>query len=163
MMNRREWLTKVLGAIVAATVAPLLDLTDQTPAFWNQAPLKKLLRWQIRLPDGVTYTFNATVIAEHLIDDVVSLTVRPSGPMQVEQTTVSFPTTYVEPDPVESVALPARSSFDTVLSTVDGRTATIQEIGVSALSRANEELDNYVLGNLKQLSGISFKMKFMPD
>ncbi len=83
-MTRREWLTRVIGAVAAAAAAPLIDLTDTTPAFWNQPTLKKFLQWQIAFPDGTTYSFDATVIAEKLLGDgTVQLTMQPTGPMEI--------------------------------------------------------------------------------
>lgn len=79
-MNRREWLTRVFGTVVAATVAPLVDLTDTTPAFWNQAPIRELMRWCVQFPDGLTISFNARVVSEWMKDDgTVGFSVEPEG------------------------------------------------------------------------------------
>lgn len=59
-MTRRDLLVRVFGAATAASVTPLLDMTDMTPAFWNQAPLKELMRWRIAFPDGTLATFEWT-------------------------------------------------------------------------------------------------------
>jgi len=77
-------LIQMFGAITAAAVAPLIDLTDTTPAFWNQPPLQKLLPFRIAFPDGMTWTFDGIVIAEKVIDGVIDLTIRPSGMVRAE-------------------------------------------------------------------------------
>lgn len=79
-MTRRDMLVKMFGAAAAAAVAPLIDLTDATPAFWNQASLRELMPWKIVFPDGTAWAFEARVVAETLLDDgTVSLSVVPTS------------------------------------------------------------------------------------
>lgn len=85
-MNRREWLVRVFGTTVAAAVAPLVDLGDATPAFWNQAPIRNLMRWRLTFPDGEILSFAASVVSETLNDDgTVQLKIRSDGPITFEQ------------------------------------------------------------------------------
>lgn len=98
MMNRREMLVSMFGAAVAATVAPLINLGDATPAFWNQAPLKELLPWRIMFPDGQTFTFAGEVVSEMLTSfgpgEILesTLTVRPTGPVTITKEAPSLGT-----------------------------------------------------------------------
>ena len=68
MITRREMLTRVFGAAAAAAVAPLVNLTDPTVAFWNQPPIAKLLHenWRVVFPDGNSFTFAAKVVSERV-------------------------------------------------------------------------------------------------
>jgi hypothetical protein len=86
-MTRREMLIRMFGAAAAAAVAPLIDLTDATPAFWNQLPVKALMPWRMEFPDGLCVMFDAEVIAERLLNNGdVEFKVRPLGAMKIEQT-----------------------------------------------------------------------------
>jgi len=88
-MTRREWLTRVIGGVAAAAVAPLIDLTDMTPSFWNQPAIKALKPWRVKFPDGVVYSFDAAVLSEKIHDPIdgftsIELTLQPTGPLEIE-------------------------------------------------------------------------------
>jgi hypothetical protein len=41
-MTRREWLTRVIGGAAAVAVAPLIDMTDMTPAILESGATPKI-------------------------------------------------------------------------------------------------------------------------
>lgn len=112
-MTRREWLNRVIGTVAAAAVAPLVDLTDMTPAFWSQPALRGVLPWRIVFPDGLTYTFHADVLSETLLaDGSAEFRLQPAGPMLLSRE-VSYPMNFVG-DPVPGTcALPPEGWFCT--------------------------------------------------
>lgn len=135
-MTRRECLTRLFGAAVAVTLAPLIDLTDTTPAFWNQAPLQELLQWRVVLPDGMSWSFSAQVVSERIVDGELVLDVRPSGPMVIEQT--------------------AYTRSDSVLEGI-GKTVTLEDIELPQLI-----LDDDPFKGIKRTGNITFKLgKFL--
>lgn len=84
-MTRREWLERVVGAVAAATVAPLINMEDRTPAFWNQEPIKKLLPFRVTFPDGLTFAFDGHVLAEReMPDGSIRLLIAPTGPVDIQ-------------------------------------------------------------------------------
>lgn len=139
-MTRREMLVRMFGAVVAAAVAPLIDLTDSTPAFWNQAPIKALMPWRIMFPDGTTFSFDATVIAERVLrDGGVELTLRPSGETKMSQE-ISYPINYSEgPNDGRVSAVPSLYAPATMLTTGEGKIVELQEIEMPELSRDIED------------------------
>lgn len=119
MMTRREWLTRVLGATVAAAVAPLVDLTDMTPAFWQQPALRAAHPWRIVFPDGLHYTFEADVLSERaLTDGTVQFSLRPTGPAMMHRE-VSYPMNWTGDPPrawEPGTPLPSPDAPATVIS-----------------------------------------------
>ena len=129
-------LVRMFGAVAATAVAPLIDLTDLTPAFWNQPPVKALL-WRITFPDGATFSFNATVLAERVLDGEVELTLRPIGEMM--PCACSKDTAHLTEY--------ARSAA-TKLIMSNGKTVELQEIKMPEVSRGIE--DGHVVGLLRR-------------
>lgn len=181
-MNRREWLARVIGVAAAAAVAPLIDLTDATPAFWNQAPLKELMPWHITFPDGMTCTFDATVLSEKLLEDgSVNLVVRPIGKMEMALPGVPIhavsndyailkdedeidvaPIWYADVDDLEPN--PLASAIGTTVRCEGRAVMELQSIEVPALERAdvdatNHEQDDVLLPMLQHRS-LTFNVRF---
>lgn len=140
-MNRRDWLKAVFGATAAATLAPLVDLTDTTPAFWSQPAIRALHPWRITFPDGAVYTFDAEVVAERISEPVVgafdcSFTLRPTGAMTLEESL--------------SPATPA------ALHVPDGRTMELVDLTPPSMERAEVDATSWgddeprVLGVMKR-------------
>lgn len=155
MMTRREWLNRVLGATVAAAVAPLVDLTDMTPAFWQQPALRDVLPWRIQFPDGVSYTFNATVLEERLLDGGgVEFRLQPSGPMRAEREFREAP-----PQPGDTVVRhePAPSVHGTTIVRGGVPIGELVDISVPELTRA--PVDGKVLGTPKP-EPVTFRVDF---
>lgn len=162
-MTRREWLNMVLGATVAAAVAPLVDLTDATPAFWSQPAVRDALPWRIVFPDGLTYTFTATVLEERLLEGGgAEFRLQPSGPMMLSRE-VSYPMNFVGDPPREweqAEMLPSPHAPATVISRNGVPVGELVDIKVPELKRAAiDEMDGYVLGKLKR-EPVSFTVDF---
>lgn len=133
-MNRRDWLKTVFGAAVAALVAPLVDLTDQTPAFWNQPPIKKLLPWKVVFPDGTAFEFEADVVAERLLGDgSAELTIQPVGGMKIGRET----------------SFQKRFSSEATATTIHAGTDLIRELQDISLPELDSDED-YVKGIQKR-------------
>lgn len=149
MMTRREMLVRVFGVAVAATVAPLVDLTDLTPMFWDQAPIRRV--WRIIFPDGMVFSFGARVVAEKItVDGTVSLTLRSEGPITASRTTSSMAFDH-HGAPIELARLPSPSAPATVLEMGDGKFVEIQDIALPKLTRS----EGYVRG-LKRTGDLTF-------
>jgi hypothetical protein len=137
-MTRREWLTRVIGGAAAVAIAPLIDMTDMTPAFWNQEPLQKLMPWRISFASGDVFSFDAAVLAERLLDDgSIEFDVQPKGPVTVTS---------------EPKRLRSRSASPSTLHREDGTIFELQEIAIPELTRANEELDDILIPGLRRTS-----------
>jgi len=176
MMTRREMLVRMLGAAAAAAVAPLIDLTDTTPAFWNQLPLQKLLPWRIAFPDGTTFHFNATVVAEKLLDDgSVELTMQPQGGMKATQE-VTYRINYIDGTSGLTGDRPARMGVretrperlntgegpvPTVLHASDGSKMELTEIAPIPLDQSITDIDDreFVIPGLRRISTLKFTVK----
>lgn len=144
-MTRRDWLTRVFGATVAAAIAPLVDLTDATPAFWNQVPIKdKLRQWRVVFPSGDVFTFDAEVVGEKLIGDEVQLDIKPVGPITVIHQ-ASLAEDVEPPDPPSA----------TVLVSSDGKRIELTDIELPPVEYAEDDIDNYVVG-LKRTGAVTF-------
>lgn len=133
MMTRREWLIRVLGATIAAAVAPLVDLTDASPRFWEQPAIKALKPWKITFPDGTMFTFDGQVIAEKLLNDgTIEMTLQPQGPTHIYD---PFDSRMAEPVP--SPHAPA-----TVIQTYNGVSMELQDIMLPSLESFPSGLEN---------------------
>ena len=150
-MTRREWLERVFGVAVAATLAPLVDLTDASAAFWNQPALAKL--WRITFPSGVVFKFNATVLAEKLLEDgIVQLTISPTGPINISQE-ISYPMRYLGElnDDRKAKLIPSPHAPATTISMGGGQVVQLHDILLP-------EFEEAVFG--KQLRKVTFNVKF---
>lgn len=162
-MTRRDWLTRVFGATVAAAVAPLVDLTDTTPAFWRQAPLRDLMRWRIDYPDGTAHTFSATVVSERVLSDgSVELAVRPEGPIEATVWSGGPSAATFEPIALGETREPA-----TVLGRDGASIGELVGIELPQLVREAEGRDidgaglDYLAG-LQQRGPVTFTVDFSP-
>lgn len=163
MITRRDMLKTVLGAAAAAAVAPLIDLTDATPAFWNQPELKKVLPlWRMTFPDGTTWSFEGVVVAENInakIDSLmeIELTVRPT----------SMPT--IEPGaPRPNVGATVKVANGARLSAPDGKGFDLIDVQgpmVTAEIRSTGSKDGYETfepTGLKKIGDVTFRGYFEP-
>jgi hypothetical protein len=145
-MTRREWLTRVIGGAAALAVAPLIDMTDMTPAFWNQEPLQKLMPWRISFASGDVFSFDAAVLAERLLEDgSIEFDVQPKGPVTVTS---------------EPKRLRSRSASPSTLHREDGTIFELQEIAIPEVTRANEELDDILIPGLRRMGTITLTGKW---
>lgn len=162
MMSRRDCLVRIFGAAVAAAVAPLVDLTDRTPAFWNQPALKDLMPWRIKFPDGTTFSFNATVTAEELLaDGTINLTLHTGGRMKIDQDTSPAEAYANEPetDSVTEIGPPSGPASATVIQS-GTRVMEVQDIMSAEFSREPIGYDdeNRPIGVIRR-SDITFTVK----
>jgi len=143
-MTRRDWLTRVFGVTVAAAVAPLVDLTDTTPEFWNQPPIKKLLKWWVEFPDGTRFGFSGTVLSETLLDDgSVSLSIQPDGPPEILHDVTKPRSTYDTVTGNDTVILQDDVPMGEL---VDVRLPALDRVQVDVADFDSEDVDESILG-----------------
>jgi hypothetical protein len=151
MMDRRQWLKIVLGATAAATIAPLVDLTNATPTFWEQPAIKALKPWRVTFPDGLTFVFDATVVEEKytgIIDGLMELEMKlhPTGPFEIVQGSKT-------------------RHGATVVSSNEDVLMELQEISTSGVTRElinvtrpGDTVETYTLGGLYHIGDIVIKV-----
>lgn len=144
-ITRRECLIRMIGATAAAAVAPLLDLTDMTPGFWNQSALKQYLPWRVQFPDGTSFLFDAHVTREIFLDDgTVELSVKPIG------------LTHHVIAAVESDATADELAAKPVVVNAGDVLMELQKIGPPSLDRFDDE---NIIGGLKKTGELTFTVK----
>lgn len=158
MISRRQCLQTLFGAVAAAALAPLVDLTDLTPKFWEQAAVRDLDLWRIVF-DDTTFTFRAHVVEETIVGNLWTYVLRPTGPMKIA-TSMTFPINYDPPIEVEKPEPEPQSSVVS-LQKPDGSYVELGDIKLPKLERhdLDVDMDGIVLGVLRR-SNITLTGRF---